>query len=247
MSPPPSQPDDGRTLRVVSYNVHRCIGLDDRLDPHRVAAVLRRQRPDIAVLQEVDTGLDERTGLGQLAILAQGMELEPIIGPTVEREHGFFGNAILSRFPAREVERLDLTVEGCEPRVALDVAFELGSMGLRVIGTHLGLSAGERHEQFGRLLGRLHTHPRGRAAVVAGDFNEWFDWSRNVRRMNSYLGWQPRRSTYPSHRPLLALDRIWVAPRTLQVDSGVDRSDEARIASDHLPVWADLKVGEGGA
>ena len=50
-----------RTLRVMSYNVHVGIGMDKRLDLRRVAEVIRRERPDLVGLQEIDRGT-ERTG-----------------------------------------------------------------------------------------------------------------------------------------------------------------------------------------
>lgn len=237
--------DRGQTVCVVSYNVHRCVGMDRRRDPQRVAEVLRRLDPDIVGLQEVDTSLDETRRLGQLEVIAEHTGLEPIGGPTIAREEGFYGNALLTRFEMSQMRPLDLSVRGYEPRGALDAVVHLGAeaTSLRVVTTHLGLGAGERREQVGRLLGHLFAHPRGEAAVVMGDFNEWFRFSRNLRRLNSYLGWQPPRATFPSPVPLAALDRIWVSPKHRLIDAGVDGSELARLASDHLPVWARLRLG----
>ncbi|MFP4599465.1 MAG: endonuclease/exonuclease/phosphatase family protein [Persicimonas sp.] len=229
-------------LRVVTYNIHSCIGTDGQRDPERVGRVLCGLEPDIVALQEVNTALNQRVELGQLAVLARMTGLEPVVGPVIEREYGFYGNAILSRFPAAHVRRLDLSVEGFEPRGALDVDLDVGGERVRVVATHLGLATSERRTQIGRLLSTLYRNPRGHAAIVLGDFNEWFGWSRNLRRLNSYLGWQPRRATYPSQCPVLALDRIWVAPKLLLRDAGVDNGELARVASDHLPLWADMRL-----
>lgn len=229
-------------VRVVTYNIHSCIGTDGRRDPERVGRVLCGLEPDIVALQEVNTALNQRVELGQLAVLARMTGLEPVVGPVIEREHGFYGNAILSRFPAADVRRLDLSVEGFEPRGALDVGLDVGGDRVRMVATHLGLATSERRTQIGRLLSTLYRNPRGRAAIVLGDFNEWFGWSRNLRRLNSYLGWQPRRATYPSRRPVFALDRIWVAPKLLLQDAGVDNGELAGVASDHRPLWADVRL-----
>jgi endonuclease/exonuclease/phosphatase family metal-dependent hydrolase len=236
--------DSDHKVCVVSYNVHSCVGADRRRDPQRVAEVINRLEPDIVGLQEVDTSLDETRSLGQLEVLAELTGLQPYGGPTIAREQGFFGNALLSRFDVTRVRRLDLSVEGCEPRGALDVdvQVEADAAPLRVATTHLGLSAGERREQVGRLLSHLFSHPRGRATLVIGDFNEWFRFSRNLRRLNSYLGWQPPRATFPARAPVAGLDRIWVTPRRLLVDAGVDRSELARLASDHLPIWTKIHL-----
>lgn len=241
---PPSQPPNGvhEELRIVTYNIHSCIGTDGQRDPERVGRVLCGLEPDIVALQEVNTALNPRVELGQLAVLARMTGLEPLVGPVIDREHGFYGNAILSRFPAADVRHLDLSVEGFEPRGALDIDLDVAGDRVRVVATHLGLSVSERRTQIGRLLSTLYRNPRGHAAIVLGDFNEWFGWSRNLRRLNSYLGWQPRRATYPSQRPVFALDRIWVAPKLLLREAGVDNGELARVASDHLPLWADMRL-----
>ena len=41
------------TLRIATYNVHRCRGLDGRTRPERIAAVLRAIDADVVALQEV--------------------------------------------------------------------------------------------------------------------------------------------------------------------------------------------------
>jgi endonuclease/exonuclease/phosphatase family metal-dependent hydrolase len=234
--------DESREIRVVTYNIHRCIGTDGERDPQRIAQVLCDLEPDIVALQEVDTSLDTRTYLGQLHTLARSTGLDPIAGPTLERDDGFYGNAMLARFPVIDQRRCDLSVEGFEPRGALDVEFDVGGRTLRVVGTHLGLNAGERRTQIGRLLSVLYRSPRGQAAVVMGDFNEWFGWSRNLRRLNSHLGFQPRLSTFPSRRPVFGLDRVWATPKSVLVAAGVELSELARTASDHLPLRASLRL-----
>lgn len=227
-------------MRVVTYNIHRCVGTDDALDVGRVAEVLERLGPDVVALQEVDTSLDARFELGQLEVLARRTGLDAVLGPTVERSGGFYGNAILTRYEPRRVRRHDLSVEGREPRGAIDVELVVDGHSLRVVATHLGLTGAERRQQVGRLLGLLYAQPRGRAAVVMGDFNEWFRFSRNLRRLNSYLGWQPRHPTFPSRRPVFALDRIWAVPSGVLAEAGVADFDLAAKASDHLPRWADI-------
>ena len=42
-----------RTLRVATYNIHRCRGLDGRTNPARIAEVIRAIDADVIALQEV--------------------------------------------------------------------------------------------------------------------------------------------------------------------------------------------------
>jgi endonuclease/exonuclease/phosphatase family metal-dependent hydrolase len=79
--------------------------------------------------------------------------------------------------------------------------------------------------------------------VVLGDFNDWF-WIKSVRRVLAQVC--PNRTrlrTFPSHLPLLRLDRIYATS-----DSPIGKvwTDEgARAYSDHLPVIADIEIPAG--
>lgn len=231
------------TISVATYNVHRCIGRDGRLDPMRTLAVLRELDADVIALQE----LQWRAGdaLHVLADFSAQLGYAPIAGPTLFRSDGHYGNAVLTRLEVRQVERVDLSVPGREPRGALDVKLAGPDGVLRVIATHLGLSPGERREQMKRLLGLLE--PGSAPTVLMGDLNEWFLWGRPQNWLRRHFGRTPAPATFPARWPLLALDRIWVEPRGMMRDIGVHASAAARAASDHLPLRAVLEwsVAEG--
>jgi endonuclease/exonuclease/phosphatase family metal-dependent hydrolase len=225
-------------LRIASYNVHQCVGLDGRRDPARVAAVLREIDADFVGLQEVDARPGPDATSMQMHYLAGALDLHAVAGPTIVREGGHYGNALLSRRPAREVRHIDLTVYRREPRAAIDADFEAGGARIRVLVTHLGLLPGERRTQVRHLLDALGDEPTA-VTVLCGDINEWFAVGRPLRWLHARLGRTPTLPTFPAGLPLLALDRVWVHPRAALRALRVHRT---RVASDHLPLVADLEI-----
>ena len=130
------------TVRVVTYNIHTCVGVDRRYDPARIVAVLRGIDADIACLQEVDARRRIERHADQWAYLSEATGCQVVLGGGDRR--GRFDNAILTRFPVLAARTLDLTVAGYEPRGAIDADLLIGDRVLRVIATHLGLRASER-------------------------------------------------------------------------------------------------------
>jgi len=216
---------------VATYNVHRCIGMDGRHDAGRIRAVLREINADVVALQEIEWRAQD--ALHTLNQLSRDAGYDTIAGPTLLRGDGHYGNALLTRLAPRQVSRADLSVPGREARGAIDAVLETGCGPLRILATHLGLRAGERRAQMSRLLGSLDgTVP----TVLMGDLNEWFLWGRPLRWLRAHFGTAPAPATFPSRRPIFALDRIWVEPRGMLREIQVHRSALARVASDHLPL-----------
>ena len=227
-------------LRVASYNVHQCVGLDGRRDAARVAAVLREIDADFVVLQEVDARRGGDATSMQMHYLADALGLHAVAGPTIVRPGGHYGNALLSRRAARAVRHIDLTVYRREPRAAIDADFDVAGDAprVRVLVTHLGLLPGERRTQVRRLLDALGDEPEA-ITVVCGDINEWFGVGRPLRWLHARLGRTRGVPTFPAGFPLFALDRLWVHPRTALRRIRVHRTS---VASDHLPLVADLEI-----
>jgi len=229
-------------LRVASYNIHACVGADGRCDPARIAAVLREIDADVIGLQEVDARPGETDTAMQMHYLAAALGLHGIAGPTLHRFGGhYYGNALLTRRPVLEVRHIDLTVYSREPRAALDVDLDIDGSPVRVIVTHLGLLPGERRRQVRRLLDRLGGNG-SELVVLCGDINEWFAIGRPLRWLHARLGRTDGVATFPAVFPVFALDRIWVHPRGRMAGLTAHASPEARLASDHLPVLADLRL-----
>jgi endonuclease/exonuclease/phosphatase family metal-dependent hydrolase len=234
------------SIKIATYNIHSCVGVDRQYDPARIAAVLRAIDADIACLQEVAVRRRIGPHTDQWAYLAEATGRHIVRpGPTKEGGTGMrerrarIGNAILTRFSVLAATTIDLSLPGLAPRSALDADLLVGERILRVVATHLGLSALERRLQAGRLLGVLGEASRRGAAeavLVMGDLNEWRGRAGAVAVLDDRLGPSAAPRTFPSWMPMLALDRIYVHGPAVLRDLSVDRSPLARLASDHLPL-----------
>jgi len=241
---PDAQPHSGAQLRVASYNIHSCVGLDRRCRPGRIATVLRELNCDVVALQEVDNVPGRHADSMQLDYLAQTLEMASVAGLRIVRHTGEYGNALLTRLPIRSVRRHDLSYSRYEPRGALDVTLQLADRELRVIATHLGLNRAERSFQWQQLLPILEAADPAPPLVVLGDMNEWYRGASTLRTVHGLLGAAPAPVAFPSYAPCLALTRVWVRPLRALQSLSVHRSPTARRASDHLPLVASLCVAE---
>ena len=229
-----------RTLTAATWNIHGAIGTDGRYAPMRIVAVLEEIGADVVALQEVAS---EQEHADFLAVIERATGYHVVAGLLRQRRGSDFGNAVLSRYPVTSVERLDLAVDGYEPRGALDVCVDARLVSpLRVLATHLGLRPGERREQVRRLLAHVECespHP----TLLMGDLNEWYLWGRPLRWLHSHFNERPSAPrTFPARRPLFALDRIWVSPAGSLRGLACHATPRARAASDHLPLVATIDV-----
>ncbi len=245
-------------LRVLSYNIHRAIGVDRRFRPERIASIVGYYDPDVTMLQEVDDGAPRSRGLDLGKELARALGYEHYaIGHNVALRTGRYGNATLSRWPIQRERNIDLTVgfmrrRGCQhTRIAVK-----GPSGrtrrLEVFNLHLGLSAREREHQVALLTRsrEFSSLPFDVATVVAGDYNDWRSLLRplfvDMLGFRSATGGDSEREraipTFPSFFPQGALDRVYYrGPLRLAVARRC-RLALCRVASDHLPVIADFEL-----
>jgi endonuclease/exonuclease/phosphatase family metal-dependent hydrolase len=222
-------------LKLATYNIHRCIGVDKVHDPRRIGDVLEEMDADIIALQEVEYN---RT-VEELDFAGIDLGFEPVPGPTVTSERSKYGNLLLSRYPVENVSKINLSYPGQEKRGAIDAEINCQGKRIRVIATHLGLSPVERRVQARRLLDRIDD-PRREISptILMGDINEWFLWGRTLRWIHRYFGHKHSPATYPGRFPVLSLDKIWCHPAEQISDIRPHRSPLSRIASDHLPLTA---------
>ncbi|AYD02942.1 endonuclease/exonuclease/phosphatase family protein [Neorhizobium sp. NCHU2750] len=235
--------DRAAGILVASYNVHKCVGVDGRFDPGRIAQVIREIGADIIALQEADTRFGERRGLLDLAWMERETGLCPVPISGVTKAHGWHGNVVFFREGAvRDVHQLKLP--GLEPRGALIAELDLtGGQTFRVIAAHLGLLNRSRHQQARMILEILSAreeHP----TVLMGDLNEWRLGDRSsLNTLSTVFGLPSAVPSFPSRLPVLALDRI-MANRPGLIDR-VETHDTSlsRLASDHLPIKAMVRIG----
>ncbi|MES2964680.1 MAG: endonuclease/exonuclease/phosphatase family protein [Bdellovibrionota bacterium] len=233
-------------LKIVSWNVHRCIGTDGHYRPERIAEVLGNLEPDIVALQEIDSSLRTHGEVDQLTYIAKAVGLQQMMGPTLQRDYGAYGNALLYRAPLVGAETCDLSFRKFEPRGAIAVHLRFGSGVLRVVNCHLGLKYWERTFQIDRLL-REFVWRDGAFTCLLGDFNEWLAFSPNALRLQRSLEAVERKPTFPAGWPRLSLDRIFFNWPARVTDSFTLTNGLARIASDHLPICATFEWNERDA
>ncbi|MFP4674657.1 MAG: endonuclease/exonuclease/phosphatase family protein [Opitutales bacterium] len=229
------------TLRFLSFNIHGCVGRGGRESAGPVLEVIRRCNADVVALQEVYDH-DEETHS-----FLRGLErfdyMSILYGPTMRRHPGSYGNILMSRLPVIEEERIDLSMDEAEPRGAIRALLQKGGGKIGVVGTHLGLASFERNKQLERLRAlRGITPSQGEAdlRLLMGDLNEWWYWSRNMRAFRRDFPVRSKCRTFPAVFPLFPLDRISVSGEFSNARFTSPRFREARIASDHRPVLAEI-------
>jgi endonuclease/exonuclease/phosphatase family metal-dependent hydrolase len=228
-------------LKFASYNIHSCVGRDGRYDPERISEVINQIQADAVGLQEVDAGYGKGSDLDLLARLSRDTGMDGISGATRLSPRGDFGNALLARWPIETVRLKSIGLPGREPRGVIDAGLDMGGVKIRMVVTHFGLRASERASQARELIRMTETIQES-FLVVAGDFNEWARRGKALRRLNRFFGpsWPVR--TFPSRLPLFSLDRIWVKPSGSVTQVHAHRSGLSRVASDHLPVVAQVSL-----
>jgi endonuclease/exonuclease/phosphatase family metal-dependent hydrolase len=230
------------TLTVATYNVHRCIGTDGRHDPDRIAAVVRETGAEVVGLQEVDSAPRIESGVDQIVHLSQATGLHAVSGPTLQHHAGDYGNALLTRLPVTAFRLIDVSVSGREPRGAIDADVVVGATRCRVIVSHFGLRARERRVQRQMLCQALIRHHGATLTLVLADLNEW---ARGRRLLDGLMPGFGTRAvpSFPTRWPLFAIDRVLVRPAGMLGRVRAHRSALARVASDHLPVVAEIDLG----
>ncbi len=226
-------------MRLASYNIRKCIGLDRKRDPWRILQVINNLQADVVVLQEVDKRLGARPAALPPDLVAT--ESDHLAAPLADNgvSLGWHGNAILLRRGLEVTAVHRIALPGTEPRGA--VAVEIAGA-LRIVGVHLGLLRRDRRRQLQRI---AETFRDDMPTAILGDFNEWRGKAGLEALDDRFQVHSPGRSFHAA-RPVARLDRIALNQGLLLTDAGVAGTRPAHIASDHLPIWADLTDARGG-
>ncbi len=246
--------DTTQTLRVMTYNVHSCIGMDGKLAPERIARVIARYAPDIVALQELDVGRSRTENMDQAHLIARCLEMNCHFHPALHLEEELYGDAILTHLPMRLVKAGLLPGLAnrpfLEPRGALWVEIDVHGTQIQVLNTHLGLLPRERLAQVEALLDpEWLAHPDCRGPVIlCGDFNA-LPASKVCRRLRDKL--KDAQIELDRHRPLgtffgrfpaVRIDHVFVDAGFEVADIEVPDSELVRLASDHLPLIVEVKI-----
>ena len=231
------------TLRFATWNVHSFVGHDGRKDARRGLEVLREIDADVIALQEIEcAGADALAALRALSSELASTSSELVLGPTGPQRAGF-GNCIISRLPVEHLQIHDLSVKGREARNAVEVVVVHGDKRLRVLGTHFGLTAKERHQQSAKLAAVVDDRTyNADVTVLMGDLNVLDPREQSVASLLGRFVPGARLRSFPAFLPMLRLDRILVDTALVHVSVVVHNTKVARAASDHLPVLATLSM-----
>jgi endonuclease/exonuclease/phosphatase family metal-dependent hydrolase len=249
-------------IRVMTYNVHSCRGLDARVLPERIARVIEQYNPDLIALQELDVNRRWSKRIDQPLMIAQHLRMQCHFQPVIAVAGGHYGIAVLSRYPFKIKKSVDLpshprSMPGkefpflkyfFEPRHAIWTSVTIDKREIYFVNTHLSLRAKERLLQVKSLLGQewLNMDSHKIPTIFCGDFNEGprskghqllrtsFD------EVKSHMDKKGSKKTLFSALPILEVDHIFFNGN-LRVESvSIPSTPLTRIASDHLPVIADL-------
>lgn len=237
-------------IRVVTYNVHRCRGLDRRVRPARIVEVLREIDADIIALQEVLSLQGATREKDQARFISEELEMTCALGGTRLHKGAMYGNVVLSRLPLLETKNYDISVRGREERGCMRADISANGSGLlHVFNVHLGTAFVERRHQGRKLVNEaiLNNDELSGARIMLGDFNEWTR-GLTTRLLASHLtsadirAHLKRSRTYPWVLPLMHLDHIYFDDSLDLERMTLHKSRAALVASDHLPLVADFRI-----
>ena len=244
-------------VRILTYNVHRCVGTDRRLDVGRVAEVIAAQAPDIVALQELDVGRARTGGVDQAHRLAQRLGMAFHFNAAFRVEEELYGDAILTTLPERLVKAGAIPTHPrfsrLEPRGAVWIAVEVAGAELQVINTHLGLVPREQRGQAIALAGADWLGAARGPTILVGDLNAtprasaYRTFAARLTESRRLARPARRAPTFPSTFPVLAIDHVFVS-REVQVQTAHAPLDPlSRLASDHLPLVVDFTLSRASA
>jgi endonuclease/exonuclease/phosphatase family metal-dependent hydrolase len=238
-------------LRVLSYNIHKCIGgVDRRYDPTRVVEVIHKLDPDVVMLQEVDDGAPRSNRDRQVDVLGEhlGMRYRTWFANVDVRGGGRYGNAILSRYPIVESTNIDLTIRFKKRRSVVHAVCRVRQDSVdrtvHMFNMHLGLAGYERKLQLRTFLDSLPfaSLHRDTPIVVGGDLNDVYGGLDELLTPVGFRCAKDRPRTFPAWGPLRPLDAIFVRGGVDYLNLRRCDTELARRASDHRPLVADIRL-----
>jgi endonuclease/exonuclease/phosphatase family metal-dependent hydrolase len=230
----------------MTYNIHVGIGMDKRLDLARIAQVINKEKPDLVGLQEVDRGVQRTQRIDEIVELSKMTRMDSAFAFNLPYQGGQYGVAILSRLPIRATEhRLYKNLREAERRGFIRAEVIFHGQKLNFVTTHLDYQHDDgRLFEAQQMLGAL-TDVKG-PLIVVGDFNDT-PAGETYKLMRSLFedAWAIRPTeegfSYPADKPAKRIDYIFTrrsdgitTKRAWLVDT---------LASDHVPVVADLEIG----
>ena len=216
-----------RQVRVMSYNVRHCAGIDMVLDYDRTAAVITKQQPDVVALQELDSMTGRSSHRYQLGELAERTQYHPIFGSAIDYDGGKYGVGILTRENPVSIKRIPLPGE--EPRVLLVVELK----DYVIACTHLDLEAEQRLASVPLIVAEAQRWQK--PFILAGDWNDVPDSPLLQEMTKSFTILSGDDATFPADEPQECIDYVasFKGQSVMALKSSVINEPEA---SDHRPL-----------
>lgn len=224
-------------MKVMTYNVHSCKDIQGNNSLSRIIELIKSEKPGVIGLNEIETYSPRTLFAHQPKRLARARDMLYSYGPTLRLGPvGFFGNAILSRYPIHESVNFRLPGSR-EPRCCLKVTIHTPKGHIDVFSTHLGLNRLERTEQIAELSRIVRKEKK--PVILMGDFNCGTDQLAPLYEFLTDAGMLfGARPTYPFDGPNARIDYILVSPQLNCTNLYTPCSE----ASDHLPVITELEM-----
>lgn len=224
-----------KSCRVVSYNLHGCIGMDGKQDYDRTAEVIARFGADMVALQEVDSMTNRSGNSSNGGELAKRLDMHFTFAPAISFGGGKYGVGLLSKERPIRYEYMPLPGRE-EERVLLVVEFKKYYMAV----THLSLTKEDRVESA-KIIAEKAQQLQDKPIILCGDFNAT-PQSETIAIFNGSFQAlsNPSNHTFPVVDPDRTIDYIYASrgKRKHKVTSHAVISET--IASDHLPLYVDL-------
>lgn len=228
------------SVTVASYNIRKAVGADMRRRPSRILEVLDETGADIAVIQEADRRFGTRAAALPPELLgAHGWRHVPF-GMT-PAAIGWHGNAVLVRANIRIEGHSTVDLPMLEPRGAVLARVSVKGRPLTIAGMHLDLSGLWRRRQARAILDRLAAEPEA-PTLLMGDLNEWRAAAGCLADFAATHKLVLTGPSFPARSPIARLDRIFASNMLDVEDAGVHQSPQAKVASDHLPLWVRVRL-----
>jgi endonuclease/exonuclease/phosphatase family metal-dependent hydrolase len=240
-------------VRLLSYNIHKGIGVNDRrYRLERIIEVIEGENPDLICLQEVTRHAPRTHHHDQPKLLADYFKMDAqLFQMNVHYKKGGYGNLLLSRWPFRSKHQVSLQLHRRKVRGAQLVVIETAEGPLHLVNCHLGLAERERHWQIEHLLEHhLFRESSHLPTLLVGDCNDWRNTLAGgplARHDFTHVTTPPSRfRSFPAFLSVLALDKAYSRGDLFIRHSRLVHTRLARQASDHLPLVIDFHLGSTG-
>lgn len=230
--------------RLITYNIHSGVGRDGLQDYRRIGQFLTTQKADFVLLQEMDTRPYDRDVNDDISAICADGTFMLIPAPTVTTENGWYGNAILTRHPVLHRQQYDISVPNREPRTLQQIVVGVGDFQMTLLNAHLGLKKAERIYKINKINQIIGSDKQcfDMPICLGGDMNEWWLKTRLFNSLNTKLSEQPTGKSFPSHMPILKLDRLWTSPSINVINASRLQDERYNYFSDHLPIQMDFEL-----